>query len=153
MQGRSLLREHGVQRGAGQGFLLIQTRQDLLHQDTRQVSGLPFFHHALLRRLIQRQKLQQLLSGPRATTDAPEGGMVFLAVGTSEALHERRDALRWLVQDDPIHVANVDTQLERAGGDAQRLSPTLKLTLNLLALSRFKIAVVQSRCVACKRPW
>ena len=71
-QGRGLLREHGVQCRAGQAFLLIQTRQDLLHQDARQVSGLPCFHHALLRQLIQRQKLQQLLSGPRATTDTPE---------------------------------------------------------------------------------
>src|SRR5262249_27227569 len=89
------------------------------------------------------QKLQQLLAGPRAPTDAPEGGLVRLAVGASEALHKRCGALRWLVQNYPIHVANINTQLERAGGDAQRLGPTLKLALDLLALTRLEIAVVQ----------
>ena len=69
--------------------------------------------------------------------------MLRLAIGAPEALHKRRDALRWLVQDDPIHVANVDPQLERAGGDAQRLGPTLKLALDLLALAWFEIAVMQ----------
>src|SRR5215468_7641923 len=69
--------------------------------------------------------------------------MVRLAVGAPKALHKRCDALRWFVQDHPIHVANVDPQLERAGGDAQRLGPTLKLALDLLTLTRFEIAVVQ----------
>src|SRR5262249_43913035 len=137
VQCRGLLREHSVQGGVGQAFLLIQTRQDLLHQDARQVPELPLFHHALLCQLIQRQKLQQLLAGPWATTDAPESSLVLLAVGTPETLHKRCDAFRWLVQDDPIHVADVDAQLERAGSDAQRLSPTLKLALDLLALTRF----------------
>src|SRR5262245_11650797 len=69
--------------------------------------------------------------------------MMRLAVGAPEALYKRCDALRWLVQDHPIHVADVDTQLERAGGDAQRLSSTLKLALDLLTLTRFEIAVMQ----------
>src|SRR5215468_11163771 len=69
--------------------------------------------------------------------------MMRLAISTPEALYKRCDALRWLVQDDPIHVANVDTQFECAGSDAQRLGSTLKLALDLLALTRFEIAVMQ----------
>jgi len=91
----------------------------------------------------QRQKLQQLLAGAGPTADAPEGRRLRLSVGPSEALHERRHALWRLIQDDGVHVSDIDAQLQGAGGNTQCLCLALKQTLDLLSLARFEVAVMQ----------
>ena len=76
-----------------------------------------------------------MLSSPSPPANPPEANRLDLTVGSPEALQKRGHALWRLIQNNRIHVANINAELQGTGRNTQCLRVALQLAFDLLALA------------------
>ena len=138
-----LRREQILKRPQGNPLLLVQTGQHLLRQHAGIIPGLQALHNPRPRQAQQPQKPQRLRLRPLSPADPPKVRAPLPAVGPANALQKCRCRIRRFVKHHPVHIANVNPQLQRARGNTQRVPPPPEPSLRAPPRFGFQIGIMQ----------
>ena len=91
----------------------------------------------------ESQKSEKLPLGPFPAADPPEVRAALPPVGPAEALEKGRRGIGRFVEQDTVHIADVNAQFERARRNAERVSPAPEPVFHSPAFLRLQIGVMQ----------